>query len=70
MIAVPSHKITELGFNPNYSLSVIKSSGKGIELRSSWGTILERPKVNISREGVFELNSTQLKDYISYVMVA
>ena len=39
VIAVPSQKIIDLGFNPNYSLSVVKSTGKGFELRSSWGTI-------------------------------
>ena len=40
VIAVPSPKITELGFNSNYSLSVLNSTGKGLELRSSWGTIV------------------------------
>jgi len=53
VLAIPSQKIIDLGFNPNYSLSVVKSSNKGVELRSSFGTIVERPKVNISREGSF-----------------
>lgn len=70
VLAVPSQKITDLGFNPNYSLSVIKSSNKGIELRSSFGTIVERPKVNISREGSFEVSSSQIRDYVSYILIA
>lgn len=49
VVAVPSQNIVDLGFNPNYSLSVVKSTNKGFELRSSWGTIVERAKVNISR---------------------
>lgn len=69
-MAVPSQKIIDLGFNPNYSLSVIRSSAKGLELRSSWGTIAERPKVNISREGVFELSPSQIRDYVSYIILA
>ena len=41
VIAVANKKITEIGFNPNYSLSVLKCSNKGgIELRSSFGTIV------------------------------
>jgi hypothetical protein len=39
IVAVPSQKISNIGFNPNYSLSIVKLTGKGIELRSSWGTI-------------------------------
>lgn len=71
MIAVANKKITEVGFNPNYSLSVLRSNSKGaLELRSSFGTISERPKVSLSREGMFELSSNQTRDYISYVMIA
>jgi hypothetical protein len=71
VIAVPREGITAIGLNPNYSLSVIncKSNG-GVELRNSWGTIEERSKLKLSKEGVFELSSNQTRDYISYVMVA
>lgn len=54
VLAVPTQKIGDIGFNPNYSLSVLKNNSKGVfELRSSFGTVTERPKVQISREGVF-----------------
>jgi hypothetical protein len=69
-VAVPSQKITDIGFNPNYSLSVVRATGKGFEFRSSWGTITERSKVTLSREGVFELGATELKDYISHILIA
>lgn len=50
VIAVPRESILDLGFNPNYSLSVLRSNNKGaLELRSSFGTIHERPKVTLSR---------------------
>jgi hypothetical protein len=70
IVAVPSQKITNIGFNPNYSLSIVKVTGKGFELRSSWGTVSERPKVTISKEGVFELSSGDLKEYISHILIA
>jgi hypothetical protein len=38
IVVVPTQKIINIGFNPNYSLSVVKVTGKGMELRSSWGT--------------------------------
>lgn len=71
VMAVPREDITTLGLNPNYSLSVVncKANG-GLELRNSWGTIEERSKLNLSKEGVFELSSNQTRDYISYVMIA
>ena len=70
-MAVPNESITSIGFNPNYSLSVLKCNSKGaLELRSSFGTISERPKVSISREGAFELSSNQTRDFISYVVIA
>jgi len=37
--AVPTNKIAALGINPNFSYSVINYSGKGLELRNSWGTL-------------------------------
>ncbi len=46
-----------------------KSNG-GLELRNSWGTLEERTKLSISKEGVFELSSNQTKDFISHVMIA
>lgn len=50
IIAVPKETITDIGFNPNYSLSVLKCNSKGaLELRSSFGTISERPKVSLSK---------------------
>ena len=50
VIAVPKESIIDLGFNPNYSLSVLRSNSKGaLELRSSFGTLHERPKVGLSR---------------------
>lgn len=61
----------EIGFNPNYSLSVLKCNSKGaLELRSSWGTLAERPKVQINKEGVFELSSNQTADFISHILIA
>jgi len=39
-------------------------------LRNSWGTLEERTKLSISKEGVFELSSNQTKDFISHVMIA
>lgn len=54
VIAVPKEEIKSLGLNPNYSLSVIRcKSNGGLELRNSWGTIEERSKLNLSKEGVF-----------------
>lgn len=60
-----------LGLNPNHSFAVIncKSNG-GLELRNCWGTLEERTKLSISKEGVFELSSNQTKDFISHVMIA
>lgn len=70
VVGVCSQKIVDLGFNPNYCLSVLKTSNKGIEFRNSWGTIIERPKINIGKEGNFEFNNNQVRDYIDYFLIA
>ena len=71
VIAVPNSKISALGLNPNYSLSVLKCNSKGaLELRNSWGTITERSNISLSKEGVFELSSSYTNDYISHIMIA
>ena len=67
--AVPTERIASLGVNPNYSYSVISFSNKGIELRNSWGTIEERSKLSFRPEGNFELNSSQIRENISHVVV-
>lgn len=71
VLAVPKQEAISLGLNPNHSFAVIncKSNG-GLELRNSWGTLEERSKLSISKEGVFELSSNQTRDFISHVMVA
>ncbi len=71
VLAVPKQDILSLGLNPNHSFAVIncKSNG-GLELRNSWGTLEERTKLSISKEGVFELSSNQTRDFISHVMIA
>lgn len=71
VLAVPRSEVVSLGLNPNHSFAVIncKSNG-GVELRNSWGTIEERSKLSISKEGLFELSSNQTKEFISHVMIA
>lgn len=71
VIAVPKQEVLSLGLNPNHSFAVIncKSNG-GLELRNCWGTLEERTKLSISKEGVFELSSNQTQEYISHVMIA
>ena len=51
--AVPTERIAALGVNPNFSYSVINFTGRGLELRNSWGTLEERPKTNFRAEGTF-----------------
>lgn len=71
VLAVPKEEILSLGLNPNHSFPVINCKSNGnFELRNSWGTLEERPKISISREGVFELSSSQTNSLISHVMIA
>ncbi|CAM6002506.1 unnamed protein product, partial [Sphagnum balticum] len=70
ILAIPSEKITALGVNPNYSLSVINYNNKGgLELRNSWGTLEERSKASFSKEGVFELGPNQARENISHILI-
>lgn len=71
ILAVPTHKIAELGINPNYSYSFLNQNAKGnLELRNSWGTIEEKPKVNLKNDGSFEISSALAKDNISHFLIA
>lgn len=56
VVAVPNSRISQLGLDSQYNLSLIKLGSRGFELRNSWGTTIERPKINFSKEGVFELS--------------
>jgi hypothetical protein len=54
VLAVPNHKISTLGLNPNYSYNVTAFSPKGLlELRNSWGTLEERANINLKSDGIF-----------------
>jgi hypothetical protein len=70
--AAPSEKILDRGFNPNLTLSVLRAdSGKrSIQFRSPFGSIDEKPKVSLSREGVFEVTSDEARSFINYYLVA
>jgi hypothetical protein len=71
ILAVPTHKIAEIGINPNYSYAVINYNVKGnVELRNSWGIIEEKPKINAKNDGSFELTATAARDNISHFIIA
>lgn len=68
---MPNERIVSLGLNPNYSYNVINYTSKGtLELRNSWGTLEERPKITFKPEGTFELSSAQVRDNLSHIIVA
>ncbi len=37
--AVPTDRILDKGLNPNYTLGVLKASGKSIQFRNSFGSV-------------------------------
>lgn len=39
-------------------------------MRNSWGTTVEKPKVNLSREGVFEVSMQEANKYFDYLLIA
>jgi hypothetical protein len=41
-----------------------------MELRNPWGTIEERPKASINKEGSFELGASLVRDNISHIIVS
>jgi hypothetical protein len=53
--AVPSKKILDRGFNPNLTLNVLQADNakSSIQFRSSFGSVYEKSKFDISREGIF-----------------
>jgi hypothetical protein len=67
---VPNSKIEELGLNSKYNLGVIGYGSKGFELRNSWGTFVEKSKLNLSKEGLFELSAQDGSKYFDYILVA
>jgi hypothetical protein len=70
--AAPSENILDRGLNPNLTLNVLRAdSGKRtIQFRSSFGSVDEKPKINLSREGVFEVLSDEARNFIKYYLVA
>jgi hypothetical protein len=67
---VPNSKIEELGLNSKYNLGVIGYGNKGLELRNSWGTFIEKSRINFSKEGLFELSVQDASKYFEYILVA
>lgn len=50
IVAVPKKGIEELGIDAAYNLGITNIGSRGeLELRNSWGTIVERPRLNFSR---------------------
>ena len=69
--AVPNAKIQEKGLNPNYTLSVIGVNSRGsYEIRNSFGTLDQKSKFNISKDGVFELAQSDALQTIAYFLIA
>lgn len=56
MVGLANENIEELGLDKGYNVCIRGiSSQKRIELRNSWGTIIEKPLAKLSKDGVFEL---------------
>jgi calpain-15 len=70
VIAVPTSKIEELGLNHKFNLGITGLSNRGLELRNSWGTMIEKPKITLSKEGLFEISLQDAVRYLDYVLVA
>ena len=71
IVAVPKKGIEELGIDAAYNLGITNIGSRGeLELRNSWGTIVERPRLNFNREGIFQLNPSEVKKYIDYILIA
>jgi hypothetical protein len=56
--------------NPNITLNVLKVNGKNIQFRNSFGTLDEKPRVNVNKEGVFEFNPDELRSFVNYFLIA
>jgi hypothetical protein len=70
IIAVPNSKIEELGLSSRFNLGITGIGGKGLELRNSWGTTVEKPRISISKEGLFEMGMQDASKYFDYILVA
>jgi len=70
--AAPSEKLLTYGFNPNLTLSVIKadSSKRSLQFRSSFGSVDEKPRFNLSKEGTFDVSVDETRNFINYFLVA
>lgn len=69
MVAVPNQSIRDLGLDSKYNLSVLNVSSRGLELRNSWGTTVERPPISLSKEGVFEMTTDSIRRYIDHILI-
>jgi hypothetical protein len=52
------------------NLGVIGFGSRGLELRNSWGTFVEKSKINFSKEGLFEMTVQEASKYFEYILVA
>lgn len=69
--AVPQPRIQDKGLNPNLTLSVIGVNSRGsYEIRNSFGTVDQKSKLNISKEGVFEFSQNDVTQNIAYFLIA
>lgn len=51
-------------------MNVLGCTSTKIQLRNSWGTVEQRPKVVLSREGVFDLSLSEAEGYIDHILIA
>lgn len=70
--AAPSDKFLAYGFNPNLTLTVVKtdSTRRSLQFRSSFGSVDEKPRFNLSKEGTFDVSVDEVRNFINYFLVA
>ena len=69
-MAVPSDKIGKIGLEKRFCLNVLGMDNKKFQFRNSWGTTVDKPKIVLSREGVFDLSIADAEGYIDYILIA
>lgn len=69
--AAPTERLLTYGLNPNLTLTVLRvdSNRRTIQFRTSFGTIDEKPRFNLSKEGTFEVSADEARSFTNYFLV-